>query len=112
MGTARRTESQISAINPGIVNDSAAGLKSVWGTKAEEGWMNRAHCPTLATGEEEAKGETTTRGSICNIVGESICEAMTASATDQAIPTVPSLTVCRNSHEMKLFAPNLGWAPR
>lgn len=106
LGTARSTESQISAINPGIVNDNAAGLKSVWGTKAEEVWMNRDHRPTLA-GEETAKGETTTRGSICDIVDESICEAMAASTTDQTVPTVPLLTVCRNSHKMKLFAPNL-----
>ena len=95
LGTARRTESQISAINPGIVNDSAAGLKSVWGTKAEEDWMNRDHRPAPPA-DEEAKGETTTRGSICDIVDERICEAMTASATVPTIPTpmgVPLLTV-------------------
>lgn len=51
LGTARRTDSQISAIRLGSATDSAAGLKSVWGM-VEVLWMNGDHRP--AAGEEAA----------------------------------------------------------
>lgn len=72
LGTARRTESQISAIRPGMVSESAAGLRIVWGRKAAEVCQNRDQRPAAEARNGDGD-ETRSRGSMLTMcaAGES-----------------------------------------